>query len=196
MLLFISQAAYHYLSVAYRFNTSHVVVYPEIAMWKEKQAKFQYISCCCLSRDSMGRYSRDGSFNTSHVVVYRLRISSIWRHRLRFNTSHVVVYLIELQANFATNKFQYISCCCLSPICPACFSASHTVSIHLMLLFIISPSNILVSRSRFNTSHVVVYLTHLRHFSISLSPISPYFSSFFHIFTRRCPKFPSLFHNP
>ena len=74
------------------------------------------------------------------------------------------------------------------------------VSIHLMLLFI---KHWLIDWSKefqcFNTSHVIVYLTILRHFSFSSSRFIPYSKAFsfflpaffqffiFHLFTLQSP---------
>ena len=103
--------------------------------------------------------------------------------------------------------FQYISCCYLSaytriPI------PHNRVSIHLMLLFILSlfpliwalvsgfnTSHVAIYRNTlqqlcdtgrgFNTSHVAIYLTTLRCFPFLLSLIFLYFSSFSSFFTSR-----------
>ena len=98
-----------------------------------------------------------------------------------FNTSHVTVYLIRLSTISLTSIFQYISCYCLSIL--VLFHSEnefisihlmllfikqkhrtgrrkHGISIHLMLLFILSPMPLLQSPAlHFNTSHVTVYLT-------------------------------------
>ena len=52
-----------------------------------------------------------------------------------FNTSHVTVYLIRLSTISLTSIFQYISCYCLS-ILVLFHSENEFISIHLMLLFI------------------------------------------------------------
>ena len=77
----------------YRFNTSHVVVYPELIHNKE---------------------FRMGCFNTSHVVVYPTIFDKVLDTTLRFNTSHVVVYQIADLFDKTESLFQYISCCSLS----------------------------------------------------------------------------------
>ena len=55
----------------WHLNTSHVIFYREKAMEDLSNRLFKYISCYLLSRDSMGRYSRDGNLNTSHVIFYQ-----------------------------------------------------------------------------------------------------------------------------
>ena len=88
----------------------------------------------------------DGSFNTSHVVVYQIS-----------PTIHNII--IQL--------FQYISCCSLSRISInkgflfLCFNTSHVVV--YPCLIIRSGS----SYTSFNTSHVVVYPISERHSSCS-----------------------------
>ena len=95
-----------------------------------------------------------------------------------FNTSHVVVYPAHKWFILWYVKFQYISCCSLSwfqhPVILhiARFNTSHvvvyhnrkiknmevlTVSIHLMLQFIVTLLLHTEKKSCFNTSHVVVY---------------------------------------
>ena len=54
--------------------------------------KFQYISCCSLSLMRTAEKPRRRSFNTSHVVVYRVQ-AACGNPKRGFNTSHVVVYL-------------------------------------------------------------------------------------------------------
>ena len=78
---------------------------------------------------------RSRCFNTSHVVVYQLFHLLMQTKIQCFNTSHVVVYRrIESRTNHYV-EFQYISCCSLSKE-----------------IFQLYKSNI-----SFNTSHVVVY---------------------------------------
>ena len=56
-------------------------------------------------------------------------------------------------------EFQYISCYCLSQLWLLLYYCLE-ISIHLMLLFILSPMPLLQSPAlHFNTSHVTVYLT-------------------------------------
>ena len=96
-----------------------------------------------------------------------------------FNTSHVTVYLIRLSTISLTSIFQYISCYCLSIL--VLFHSEnefisihlmllfikqkhrtgrrkHGISIHLMLLFISALASFVLLPRDFNTSHVTVYL--------------------------------------
>ena len=78
---------------------------------------------------------------------------------ISFNTSHVTLYLQQMVADADEVTFQHISCYSLSDqytVKPF----SNTVSIHLMLLFIVlaKPKQYAAWRS-FNTSHVTLYLT-------------------------------------
>ena len=96
---------------------------------------FQYISCYCLSSCLSSSFMSVCNFNTSHVTVYLHRpdirksvcIISIHlmllfihvRHKCLqsltyFNTSHVTVYRPAVVVSNNKNKFQYISCYCLS----------------------------------------------------------------------------------
>ena len=78
---------------------------------------FQYISCYSLSirGSKVDTYSK--SFNTSHVTLYRA---------------------IHLSRIHKTISFQYISCYSLSQEDES-YDETGIVSIHLMLLFIITP---------------------------------------------------------
>ena len=121
---------------------------------------FQYISCYSLSVMAGTQGTFRTSFNTSHVTLYpdqREFCISVcmfqyiscyslswngeykWDGTIRFNTSHVTLYLH-----------------------PASQSSAHVrVSIHLMLLFIISFSTeFTILKTRFNTSHVTLYRLH------------------------------------
>ena len=140
------------------FNTSHVVVYLTTIINVEYQTmvsihlmlqfidlkersgslciKFQYISCCSLSKREKRLFTLLLSFNTSHVVVY---------HR----TYRIPCY---------PTQFQYISCCSLSKKRMEVQLRLYSVSIHLMLQFIPVPVYLHpFCQNRFNTSHVVVY---------------------------------------
>ena len=122
-----------------------------------KTWKFQYISCCCLSRARAVSKEKNSDFNTSHVVVYQRPLTEKEKLLSNFNTSHVVVYHCIEALCLMNDKFQYISCCCLSEwrdlsvtyiygfqyISCCCLSRTRSpeksrqsISIHLMLLFI------------------------------------------------------------
>ena len=117
------------------FNTSHVTVYREKLHNLIDTIQFQYISCYCLSCTYSYVSSRQRCFNTSHVTVYPSSPSLSRLLYVRFNTSHVTVYRVADALALGRDKFQYISCYCLSSrnrrICKR-----FKVSIHLMLLFI------------------------------------------------------------
>ena len=141
------------------FNTSHVVIYRNDGRERRGTRKgFQYISCCYLSHQKTFVRFMYLSFNTSHVVIYLFTTGTENTLYSSFNTSHVVIYLwlqnktcffigvsihlmllfigkskIKKHGNYA---FQYISCCYLSNFLFV-ISAHKTVSIHLMLLFIV-----------------------------------------------------------
>ena len=139
---------------------------------------FQYISCYCLSPWIITPTFMDTYFNTSHVTVYRK--NSIYnRINVRhFNTSHVTVYHKGVAWLILLFPFQYISCYCLSrralgsKVAENNFNTSHVtvylttysvmfpsqvISIHLMLLFILSNAMVATGSVYFNTSHVTVY---------------------------------------
>ena len=145
------------------FNTSHVTVYQEEARTLTGYKLFQYISCYCLSVFLF--ISFYGGTKFQYISCYCLS-SKIWilpPWFSDFNTSHVTVYLVRTEPVATIALFQYISCYCLSM--PLSFSSSsmprfqyiscyclsiltllllvqRTISIHLMLLFIL-PAGIL-----------------------------------------------------
>ena len=93
-------------------------------------------------------------------------MNSFYLSHCSFNTSHVVVYRIgRIGKMKIVFKFQYISCCCLSgrkeSVCNI-----RKVSIHLMLLFIKIKRLFCSQILSFNTSHVVVYLIFYKLFSL------------------------------
>ena len=117
------------------------------------------------------------NFNTSHVTVYPHRpclfytVSFISIHLMllfidmmialstvewNFNTSHVTVYLYVPKKLYKQIKFQYISCYCLSHRRTS-KRGCNRISIHLMLLFILSVAFLGCMVADFNTSHVTVY---------------------------------------
>ena len=100
--------------------------------------KFQYISCYCLSLRQVEIPRIIPSFQ--YISCYCLSSPG-------FNVG------------LSYSRFQYISCYCLSLI-GVHFQRGHRISIHLMLLFIISGFIIPRVKCHFNTSHVTVYLGH------------------------------------
>ena len=57
---------------------------------------------------------RFGSFNISHVTLYRCMSLIQTTLRKSFNTSHVTLYRLMQNSYQATSPFQYISCYSLS----------------------------------------------------------------------------------
>ena len=134
MLLFILHTIKQEYQSQY-FNTSHVTVYPLASLFIIVFLRFQYISCYCLSVIRIAIAGADGYFNTSHVTVYRRYREPASNIVTDFNTSHVTVYHIR------------------SIVCTTLYH----ISIHLMLLFIISACIYSSLQIHFNTSHVTVY---------------------------------------
>ena len=97
------------------FNTSHVTVYPLAEPADASVAKFQYISCYCLSFSEVIPGPSTNDFNTSHVTVYQDSVPV---------------------GCFQIFRFQYISCYCLSIQRLEKEEVVRKISIHLMLLFI------------------------------------------------------------
>ncbi len=122
---------------------------------------FQYISCYSLSLSQGRVIKRITRFQ--YISCYSLSISACISALAfpSFNTSHVTLYLSNRQSLFILNKFQYISCYSLSGIVFN-FSSTNFVSIHLMLLFILTEILLKQHRIRFNTSHVTLYLSFQR----------------------------------
>ena len=117
------------------FNTSHVVVYPGVAVVPAEII----------------------SFNTSHVVVYLKLLNSIKSLNLCFNTSHVVVYHYARCCCTGTSEFQYISCCSLSQfLCGGMWGKNSFNTSHVVVYQTREMSGFCRHRG-FNTSHVVVY---------------------------------------
>ena len=154
----------HHHFLLSRFNTSHVVVY---------LAPTSSIAKSILR------------FNTSHVVVYLLALKISWHSSTSFNTSHVVVYpKIKVRNKNENFEFQYISCCSLSyqqclhnckillfqyiSCCSLSDSRTKTYNPYFTFQYISCCSLSLYSgtpgsgKSRFNTSHVVVYRNNSR----------------------------------
>ena len=141
------------------FNTSHVTLY--------RNQKQECSHCITVSIHLMLLFIRSSDttlngrkcFNTSHVTLYqkihfynrRKRQVSIHLMLLfigkkcqdelfseRFNTSHVTLYPYDDTYDVVIHWFQYISCYSLSQEDES-YDETGIVSIHLMLLFIITP---------------------------------------------------------
>ena len=100
--------------------------------------------------------------DSSSVISIHLMLLFIADHKdsaidfSNFNTSHVTVYPNIETEETDIWKFQYISCYCLS-VQWRIGRIKFRISIHLMLLFILSERNQLQPQHYFNTSHVTVY---------------------------------------
>ena len=159
MLLFI-QFTQDIFNSDYRFNTSHVTLYP---------APHFPLALCTPC------------FNTSHVTLYLQLLQTCIQTKKCFNTSHVTLYH-KRSFNFFLHNGVSIHLMLLFIRRRSSENAQlFRVSIHLMLLFISktyrrslfpnlfqyiscyslsSPSPILLFRySSFNTSHVTLYLS-------------------------------------
>ena len=141
------------------FNTSHVTVYPFVAVGICNHKWFQYISCYCLSKKPF--WNNTTTIISIHLMLLFILHASIAAvissvisihlmllfivHRCHssknlntyFNTSHVTVYHNMCQNLLSFQKFQYISCYCLSRRSKIRRWYNH-ISIHLMLLFIVN----------------------------------------------------------
>ena len=168
-------------NIVIHFNTSHVTVYQHITCQSTTETEFQYISCYCLSTATLLIACCVPYFNTSHVTVYLTHyqtgisitifqyISCYCLSLLPFRLydpvllfQYISCYCLSspgFNVGLSYSRFQYISCYCLSLI-GVHFQRGHRISIHLMLLFIISGFIIPRVKCHFNTSHVTVYLGH------------------------------------
>ena len=134
---------------------------------------FQYISCYSLSKKR--RVLRVSWNQFQYISCYSLSLRAyrlVWMI-VCFNTSHVTLYQGLWTSWRPHQSFQYISCYSLSPGGEKDTSRT-TVSIHLMLLFILLASWGIVEWVSFNTSHVTLYqhpsgsMTMARYVSIHL----------------------------
>ena len=122
---------------SFYFNTSHVTVY--------RRLFHLCIYFCFISIHLMLLFIISGfiiprvkrHFNTSHVTVYLYFRAIFFISSSYFNTSHVTVYLCEYAFGIAPGRFQYISCYCLSEYRRSSIRLLLSISIHLMLLFIL-----------------------------------------------------------
>ena len=74
------------------FNTSHVVIYPDLLLKATTTLTFQYISCCYLSHKAI--YYIFASFKFQYISCCYLSEKRNRKSAARggFNTSHVVIY--------------------------------------------------------------------------------------------------------
>ena len=161
-----------------RFNTSHVTLYPMERRIAETVNKFQYISCYSLSQSLQFLrldpvvsihlmllfiwfgiwFRKTDDFVSIHLMLLFIgKYSTIIVLFSCFNTSHVTLYHKTIWRESYGNSFQYISCYSLS-ISGIRAESPGSVSIHLMLLFIILGKYSTKEKTSFNTSHVTLYL--------------------------------------
>ena len=181
MLLFIGQYTSPGYTKLYRFNTSHVTLYPYDDTYDVVIHWFQYISCYSLSQEDES-YDETGIVSIHLMLLFIITpVAEDWDKRLfqYISCYSLSVYVLPLQS---APSFQYISCYSLSSMCItmhniflfqyiSCYSLSTSgnrsdraaiVSIHLMLLFIEHDNRLCRSLLCFNTSHVTLYLTSSR----------------------------------
>ena len=155
----LSASTFKNRSEYWRFNTSHVTLYPAHPSTFTVIFAFQYISCYSLSESCCRCFC---SYHVSiHLMLLFINITQErWIHMAGFNTSHVTLYhlikgirlttprvSIHLMLLFIVRSnrhgcarwlFQYISCYSLSWDRTKYNNSGNEVSIHLMLLFIIT----------------------------------------------------------
>ena len=143
-------------NILYCFNISHVTLYRKYSCqnsrrrWVSIHLMLLFIFFCILFLLSPSWFQ--------YISCYSLSVQGAaempWL--ISFNTSHVTLYLQQMVADADEVTFQHISCYSLSDqytVKPF----SNTVSIHLMLLFILETVRDHPEYSRFNTSHVTLY---------------------------------------
>ena len=160
------------------FNTSHVKVYPySNSAWRHTTSisihlMLRFIGMCRIlhridsyfntshvkvyqsdiwKRDPTGSY-----FNTSHVKVYPLSRVGVTKDG-DFNTSHVKVYLWYLKSFFFFISISIHLMLRFISTPSATQYLRWLISIHLMLRFISISVGLCDYISHFNTSHVKVY---------------------------------------
>ena len=166
------------------FNTSHVTLYRRWTGIMMIRSIVSIHLMLLFIHERQWRCNRQKRFNTSHVTLYRLENFATpfpfasfntshvtlyppedwWSQDLdgRFNTSHVTLYLAYIEGDTVQFLlFQYISCYSLSRWGEERGKRS-SVSIHLMLLFIVKGNSKYQKYDRFNTSHVTLYQGHIR----------------------------------
>ena len=96
---------------------------------------FQYISCYSLSQSL--QFLRLDPVVSIHLMLLFITLRRAkWSKNCSFNTSHVTLYQCRILENSESKPFQYISCYSLSTHRILISPRSMRVSIHLMLLFI------------------------------------------------------------
>ena len=145
-------------SMSTSFNTSHVVVYQFRMAYPNLIMKFQYISCCSLS--IIDELCMQYGLKFQYISCCSLSIQN-GIPKFDYEVSiHLMLQFISFPCcvPITSFKFQYISCCSLSyPL-----ANQHTEQDRFQYISCCSlSSRVKVPASvftRFNTSHVVVYL--------------------------------------
>ena len=142
------------------FNTSHVTVYPVADDAPQSPvAEFQYISCYCLSPGSLQWTGRRYTFQ--YISCYCLSVIDSVPSLQPKEFQYISCYCLSPSISLGKQLyclFQYISCYCLSGgnfgnwggngnfntshvtvyhAFPTSYPPSFSISIHLMLLFIV-----------------------------------------------------------
>ena len=177
MLLFIKMIRLERANVMH-FNTSHVTVYQKALFGISQPSNISIHLMLLFIFLIRTPHTFIANFNTSHVTVYHYPGFFCSALRKFQYISCYCLSRITLSQLLKSSSFQYISCYCLS----TCFYNARAyiyISIHLMLLFIVSDlestSGVLIisihlmllfikvgtwqtlQLNNFNTSHVTVY---------------------------------------
>ena len=139
------------------FNTSHVTLYHLWFVTRKSDITFQYISCYSLSIISQNNKGNFLGFNTSHVTLYLGERKAAPMIYLRFNTSHVTLYLGVCIQNRSYCSVSIHLMLLFILYGRRIYGFSTIVSIHLMLLFIFPETFLHRKFFCFNTSHVTLY---------------------------------------
>ena len=116
MLLFIGQYTSPGYTKLYRFNTSHVTLYPYDDTYDVVIHWFQYISCYSLSQEDES-YDETGIVSIHLMLLFIITpVAEDWDKRLfqYISCYSLSVYVLPLQS---APSFQYISCYSLSSMC-------------------------------------------------------------------------------
>ena len=155
MLLFIGQYTSPGYTKLYRFNTSHVTLYPYDDTYDVVIHWFQYISCYSLSQEDES-YDETGIVSIHLMLLFIITpVAEDWDKRLfqYISCYSLSVYVLPLQS---APSFQYISCYSLSSMC---------ITMHNIFLFqyiscySLSQGAFFIPKNKggFNTSHVTLY---------------------------------------
>ena len=144
--------------VAY-FNTSHVVVYLSSSDYTDQQKKFQYISCCSLSKFFIAQLIGFPKISIHLMLQFITYNGREEKNMGKFQyISCCSLSIKQNQQQYYFTRFQYISCCSLSLF-------AHIIQLPIFEFQYISCCSLsklkdlkFSTGNDFNTSHVVVYL--------------------------------------